>query len=59
VPISFLDKYNSEQFEILGQTGVIDPNDICIQYKGGRPYITRKKNVCPYFNKEEIKQDDH
>jgi len=39
VPITFLDKYNPEQFEILGQTGVIDPEDICMEYKGGRPYI--------------------
>jgi hypothetical protein len=43
VPISFLDKYNPEQFEIIGQTGVIDPDDICIEYKSGRPYIQGKR----------------
>jgi hypothetical protein len=43
VPISFVDKYNPQQFEILGQTGVIDPEDILIEYKGGRPYINGKR----------------
>jgi len=43
VPISFLDKYCPEQFEILGQTGVIDPDDICIEYKGGRPYVNENR----------------
>ena len=39
VPISFLGKYCPEQFEVLGQTGVIDPAGICIEYKNGRPYV--------------------
>jgi hypothetical protein len=43
VPITFLDKHNPKQFEIIGQTGVIDPEDICIEYKGGRPYINGKR----------------
>ena len=43
VPVSFLSKYNPKQFEILGQTGVIDPEYICIEYKGGRPYINGKR----------------
>jgi hypothetical protein len=49
VPITFLDKYNPKQFEILGQTGVIDPDDICIEYKGGRPYINRKRLYSRVF----------
>jgi hypothetical protein len=43
VPITFLDKYNPKQFEIVGQTGVIEPDGICIEYKGGRPYIKGKR----------------
>jgi len=43
VPITFVDKYNPNQFEIIGQTGVIDPEDICIEYKGGRPYLDGKR----------------
>ena len=43
VPITFVDRYNPNQFEILGQTGVIDPENICLEYKGGRPYIDGKR----------------
>ena len=43
VPITFLDKYNPEQFEIVGLTGVIDPVDICIENKSGRPYINGER----------------
>ena len=43
VPITFLDRYNPRQFEILGQTGVIDPVDICLEYKGGRPYLHSRR----------------
>jgi len=43
VPITFIDKHNPKQFEIVGQTGVIDPEDICTEYKGGRPYIDGKR----------------
>jgi hypothetical protein len=37
VPITFVDKYNPKQFEIIGQTGV----DIVL--KKGRPYINGKR----------------
>jgi len=37
VPITFVDKYNPEQFDIIGQTGV----DIVL--KKGRPYINGKR----------------
>ena len=43
VPITFVDKYNPNQFEIVGQTGVIDPEGICLEYKSGRPYIDGKR----------------
>jgi hypothetical protein len=43
VPITFFDKYNPEQFEIIGQTGVIEPAGLCSEYKGGRPYINGKR----------------
>ena len=43
VPITFVDKYNPNQFEIIGQTGVIDPEDVCMEYKGGRPYTDGKR----------------
>ena len=37
VPITFVDKYNPEQFEIIGQTGVD------IELEKGRPYINGKR----------------
>lgn len=37
VPITFIDKYNPEQFEIIGQTGI----DIALEK--GRPYINGKR----------------
>ena len=49
VPITFLDKHNPEQFEIIGQTGVIEPKDICIEHKGGRPYINGKRMYSRIF----------
>ena len=40
VPITFLGKYNPEQFEILGQTGVD------IELEKGRPYINGKRKYA-------------
>lgn len=40
VPITFMDKYNPEQFEILGQTGVD------IELEKGRPYINGKRKYA-------------
>ena len=49
VPVTFLDKFNPKQFEILGQTGVIDPDDICIEYMGGRPYLNGQRLYSRIF----------
>lgn len=58
VPITFFDKYNPEQFEIAGQTGIIEPAGICFEYKGGRPYINGKRMYTRIFikNKHPIKR---
>jgi len=48
VPITFLDKYNPEQFEILGQTGV----DISL--KKGRPYINGKRMYTRLIIKKKV-----
>ena len=51
VPISFMDKYNPNQFEIIGQTGVVEPEGLCTEYKGGRPYINDKRMYSRIFIK--------
>ncbi len=57
VPITFLECYNPKQFKILGQTGIIEPDGICIKYKGGRPYINDKRMYSRIFIKK-IKQKE-
>ena len=57
VPIAFLECYNPKQFKILGQTGIIEPDGICIKYKGGRPYINDKRMYSRIFIKK-IKQKE-
>lgn len=47
VPITFMNKYNPEQFEILGQTGV----DIALEK--GRPYINGKRMYTRLFIKNK------
>jgi len=57
VPITFFDKYNPDQFEVIGQTGVIEPEGLCSEYKGGRPYINGKRMYTRIFikNKNPVK----
>ena len=53
VPITFIDKHNPEQFEIIGQTGVIEPTGLCLEYKSGRPYINGKRMYTRIFIKNK------
>jgi len=39
-------------FAILGQTGVIEPDGICIEYKAGRPYINGQRKYARLFIKQ-------
>ncbi|MFA4996401.1 MAG: adenine-specific methyltransferase EcoRI family protein [Patescibacteria group bacterium] len=39
-------------FVIVGQTGVIEPDGICIQYKAGRPYIKGQRKYARLFIKQ-------
>ena len=54
VPVTFLEYYNLEQFKILGQTGIIEPDGICIKYKGGRPYINDKRMYSRIFIQKRL-----
>lgn len=38
-------------FAIVGQTGVIEPDGICIEYKAGRPYIKGQRKYARLFIK--------
>jgi len=51
VPITFIDKHNPEQFEIIGQTGIFEPAGLCSEYKGGRPYIKGQRMYTRIFIK--------
>lgn len=52
VPITFLDKYNPEQFEISGIDRYIENNP---NY-GKRFSINKKRNLCPHNNKKTNSQ---
>ena len=42
------------KFEIIGQSGIIEPDGICIKYKGGRPYINDKRMYSRIFIKKVV-----
>jgi hypothetical protein len=53
VPITFIDKYNPEQFDIIGQTGV----DIDLQK--GRPYINGKRMYARLIIKRKDNKNEN
>jgi len=53
VPITFLDKYNPNQFDVIGMTGVDEPIGLCSEYKGGRPYINGNRMYVRVFIKNK------
>lgn len=50
VPITFLDKYNSKQFEIIG-------NEYSLQISGGRGYVNGKRKFSRIFIKNKKVQN--
>ena len=61
VPVTFLDKYNPEQFEILGMSASAgyNPNIVGIPFKGekdARPLINGKNTYARIFIKRKKKQ---
>ncbi|MDU7693731.1 MAG: hypothetical protein E7K04_05800, partial [Helicobacter sp.] len=41
------------EYEIIGQSGVIEPEGICSEYKGGRPYINGDRKYARLFVKRK------
>ena len=48
---SLTSEFSSYGFRVIGQSGVIEPDGLCTEYKSGRPYIDGARKYARIFIK--------